>query len=97
MFMLLQTDAESLSLEAPRDIRCGLLTSNTCLCYTKQTLEARAWSRRGTRDEGYCHQQHVYVTPNRRWKLEPGVAEVHAMWVTVISIMFMLQQTDAGI
>jgi hypothetical protein len=41
----------------------------------------------------YCHQNHVYVTKNSCWKLEPGVAEVHAIWVTVISIMFILQQT----
>ena len=59
-------------------------------------LEVRAWSRRGTGDVGYYHQYHVYVKTNRCWKLEPRVAELHAIWVAVISIMFMLQQTDAG-
>jgi hypothetical protein len=58
--------------------------------------EDRAWSRRVTGDVGYCHKYHVYVKTNRCWKLEPGVAEVQAMWVTVISIMFMLKQTDVG-
>jgi hypothetical protein len=36
------------------------------------------------------------VTTNRCLKLVPGVAEVHVMLVTVISNMFMSQQTDAG-
>jgi hypothetical protein len=97
MFMLQQTNAGSYSMGSLRYTRCELQSSASCLCYSKQMLEARTWSRCGTRDLDYCHQHHVYVTANRCWKLEFGVAEVHAMRVTVISKMFMLQQTDAGI
>jgi len=32
---------------------------------------------------------------NGSCKLDPGVAELHAMCFTVISIMFIVQQTDA--
>ena len=96
LFMLQQTDAGNLSLESLSYARCGLLSSATCLCYSKQIQDVRAWSRCGTRDVGYGHQHHVYLPSSRCWKLEPGVADVHAMCVTVISIMFMLKQTDAG-
>ena len=45
IFMLQQTDPGSQSLDSLRYTRCGLLSSATCLCYSKQMLEARAWSR----------------------------------------------------